>query len=374
MVPTTVKRFAILIAILSFVGGAGFFTLQAQVARMARNRLAEAAEAEKSGDFVTAERLYSEHMQVLPSDPDVQVKYADALLKVDNSPRRQEEAIRAYNQVLTGDRGRDEVRRKLMRLKMEMGRYVSHGAKTDGADSDLEILLGNSLPKAEAGSSASRDLLSSPDGELLFDMARCKEAADDAETSAKFYRKAIERHAPQRLDASQRLAHLLREKLNRPADADEIIDAMVKTDPENDKVYLERGRYRLSLAGDDASKRLLRKVDAIKDFEEAMKRAPHKPDSYLALAGIAVQESNFDSARKVIEKGLQNAPTAAALHLFLAGIAERTGEVDKIIEILERGLSLVTALPQEEIWIRRQLAELLARRGDTGRCGWRSTE
>src|SRR4051812_48443045 len=77
----TVKRLATLIAILALVGGSGYLIWRFQVAAMAQSVVAQAELAEKEGDFARAEGLYREHLAVVPDDMDIQVKYADAILK-----------------------------------------------------------------------------------------------------------------------------------------------------------------------------------------------------------------------------------------------------------------------------------------------------
>ena len=49
----------------------------------------KADDAATAGDFLKAEELYGLLWQVFPKDIDIQLKYADAILKVDNSPNRQ---------------------------------------------------------------------------------------------------------------------------------------------------------------------------------------------------------------------------------------------------------------------------------------------
>jgi tetratricopeptide (TPR) repeat protein len=171
----TVKRLAILIAVLGLVGGMGFFTQRIQVNRMAQAEVAKANLAEKDGDFAKAEKLYSEHLQVFPDDEDVQVKYADALLKVDKSPNRQMEAFDIYQDILTRDLGRDDVRRRLMQLKFDMGNLISGAGRDDGANSDLQILL-KSSPN---------------DPELRFLMGRCYEEEGNFAGAQENYNKAI---------------------------------------------------------------------------------------------------------------------------------------------------------------------------------------
>ena len=79
----TIKRWAILIAVLSLIGGTGFFTQRFQITKLAKAVADKADDAVKKGDFAKAEKLYREHLMVVPDDVEIQIKYADTLLKAD---------------------------------------------------------------------------------------------------------------------------------------------------------------------------------------------------------------------------------------------------------------------------------------------------
>ena len=83
------------------------------------------------------------------------------------------------------------------------------------------------------------------DGGLCFLLGRCQEDAGDYVKAVKSYRVAIDNHAPQQIEASRRLATLLRApgKQQDLVAAKQVIDRMVSADPNNYQVYLERGRY-----------------------------------------------------------------------------------------------------------------------------------
>jgi hypothetical protein len=85
-----IKRWAIFIAILSLIGGTGFFTQQFQISRKAKSVEEKADAAVKAGEFAQAEGLYREHLVVFPEDMEIRVKYADALLKADPVKYRQD--------------------------------------------------------------------------------------------------------------------------------------------------------------------------------------------------------------------------------------------------------------------------------------------
>src|ERR1700733_12272422 len=72
-----IKRWAIFIAVLSLIGGTGFFTQRFQVTRHAKSVAAKADTAVADGDFAKAETLYREHLVVFPEDVEIKIKYAD---------------------------------------------------------------------------------------------------------------------------------------------------------------------------------------------------------------------------------------------------------------------------------------------------------
>ena len=61
-----IKRWAIFIAVLSLIGGTGFFAQRFQIARLAKSVVEQADNAVKEGDFAKAEKLYWEHLVVFP--------------------------------------------------------------------------------------------------------------------------------------------------------------------------------------------------------------------------------------------------------------------------------------------------------------------
>ena len=237
-----VKRWVIFIAVLGLIAGAGFFVQRLQIGRLAKSVVQRADNAVKEGDFAKAEKLYWEHLVLFPADTEIKLKYVEALLKAAPLPKRQEESVQIYSEVLTRNPGRADVRRKLAELKFAMGRL-----RDAGAEADLKILLNLAENKN--------------DGNLLFLMGRCwQEDSGNDLNAVTWYQKAIAQNAPQRIEAYQRCASLLRSQLGQPKEADQMIEEMVKSAPDNYLVYLERGRYRrqfgLSGSGADFRKAL----------------------------------------------------------------------------------------------------------------------
>ena len=138
-------------------------------------------------------------------------------------------------------------------------------------------------------------------------MGRCEEQDEEYASAANYYGDAIKHEAPERLDASQRRAILLRDKLGRREDADQVIDEMVKSASGDYRAYLGRGRY-LELAArcDTPGARPGRRG---RDFRKAMELAPDRPEVYLER-GLRGSSANRGSTRpaQVLDKGLEAVP------------------------------------------------------------------
>ena len=330
----TVKRLVILLTTILVAGLSIFFIQRYQVEKMDRSVLAQAARAEKDGNFEDAARFYQEHLEVAPDDQEAKLKYADVLRKGPKNPARQEQAAQLYDQYVARFPANNSARRRLAELNVETGRY-------DKARPHLELLL-----KSEPD-----------DGALCFLLGRCQEANEPAQ-AVKSFEHAIEYDSPQRPEADSRLAALL-VRLDRRNDAKNVIKKMVKEDPKNYRVYLERGSYLRRFAQTQDRK------SAKDDLQRALAMAPSDPKVYAELAALARLAKNDDEARRVIEEGLKVLPNDPMLHLERAMLemSGSSGSIDKAITSLRHSVDLLP-LPDQPL-LRLNLARLLARRGDT---------
>jgi tetratricopeptide (TPR) repeat protein len=329
----TIKRLGILIVVLGLIDGGGYLLWLFQVGKMARGVIARAAEAEKSNDLATAEQLYREHLAVVRDDPDVMVKLADVLARAEKTPKRQSEAMGLYDEILRRTPANVDVRLKVAKLAVEMGgayypiarRHLSNLQRSQPDDGELEFLLG-----------------------------RCYEQEKDAAKAADSYKAAIEHGAREhQLEASRRRAALLRDPLDKAEAADQVIEQMVQSDPNNYRVYLERGRYRSRFGLPGAND----------DFQKARQQAGNEPEIYLEMAKSAESESRFEAARAILDDGLKVAPKSVALYLALTDIEIRAGRAERAVEVLESGLQVMP----NAVELRFRLAMLLAGRGETGK-------
>ena len=99
---------------------------------MAHGVVARADAAEKAGKYAEAEELYSEHLAVVPDDVEVQLKYAEAILKADgrrSGRRRRWRSSRASSAAIPG---REDVRRRAAELAVEIGAAYREGPRPPG--------------------------------------------------------------------------------------------------------------------------------------------------------------------------------------------------------------------------------------------------
>ena len=274
----TVKRLVILLTTILVAGLSIFFIQRYQVEKMDRSVLAQAARAEKDGNFEDAARFYQEHLEVVPDDQEAKLKYADVLRKGPKNPARQEQAAQLYDQYVARFPANNSARRRLAELNVETGRY-------DKARPHLELLL-----KSEPD-----------DGALCFLLGRCQEANEPAQ-AVKSFEHAIEYDAPQRPEADSRLAALL-VRLDRRNDAKNVIEKMVKEDPKNYRVYLERGSYLRRFAQTQDRK------SAKDDLQRALAMAPSDPKVYAELAALARLAKNDDEAAGLSKRVSRSYPT-----------------------------------------------------------------
>jgi tetratricopeptide (TPR) repeat protein len=360
MGPKTIKRLAILISVVLVTGLAIFFIQRYQVTRMAQLVLDDAEKAERDGNFDEAARIYQERLIAIPDDVDTKLKLADVLRKGTPTPQRLDQAARVYAEILSRKPGWMEVHRRLAELAFELERYnppPNVTSTTEFARPHLELLLkvepDGKLPDPKV-------LTEPPDGGLCFLLGCCQEAAGDYVNAADAYRVAIANHAPQQIEASRRLATLLRipGKQQDLVAAKRVIDKMVSADPNNYQVYLERGRYLYQPPSTPENQKA-----ASADFQRALKLAPGDPQVYRELAALELNAKppNFEAARGFLSSGLAVAPKDPSLHLAVASLERRAGSIDKAITSLRKSLEV---LP-DDVNLHLMLVNQLVDQGNT---------
>ena len=123
------------------------------------------------------------------------------------SRRARQQALEVLEDVLRRTPQRQDVRRKLVTLALDLGR-------SSDAEFHLKVLR----------------TASPNNGELESLSGRCQEAAGQYAEAAEWYEKAI-KHAPGEIESYTRLADLYRRRLNEPERTDALMNAMATEMP-----------------------------------------------------------------------------------------------------------------------------------------------
>jgi tetratricopeptide (TPR) repeat protein len=282
-----------------------------QARRGARELLPLADAALARGDAAGAARFLGRYLELAPEDAGARVRCADLLARLPSSPDRGR-ARELYAEVLRHDPGRADVRRRLLRLDLDLGRFA-----------DVRDDLAQLLPAAP------------DDPELELAEGRCREAFGEDDSAAAWCARAIE-HDPHRTDAYVRLARLQRLSLHRPAEADRTIDRLVTANPESFRAYLGRGQYRADSGAADA---------AARDLARAEELAPREPDVLRAAGELALKRHDYAGARRRLERCRQIDPRNLYLFEDLATLEAWTGHRPVAVAYLRQGLEVFPDQP-----------------------------
>jgi tetratricopeptide (TPR) repeat protein len=312
--------------------GCAHFLHGYHVGRNARILLDQANRAEQVGHLNKTVEFLRRYLVHKPGDTDALARLGLALGHPEASSRAQLEARSVLEKVLLGEPGRRDLRRRLASLLMAQG-------QTADAKKHLQILL----------------QISPNDGELEEQMGRCEEADGDAKAAEQWYTNAI-KDVPTRVESYSLLADLYRQGDGPPERADELMERMVRSNPQSFEAYVARARYR--------SKWGQGHVEA--DLAQARKLAPDQPSVLLASGVCAKKRGNhnkaeFDEGRKYLERGVALYPRLARLHQALAALHLRSGRPDEAVICLRAGLrALPDSAGRNEL--RWNLADVLIER------------
>lgn len=307
-------RFAALLLVIGAVLAGGVHLLHGfQMRRNAHMFLREAERARAEKKPAEAVRHYQRYLQFMPDDTAVLADYALVLsdLAAERAGVRRA-AYETLERALRADPQRDDLRRRLVPLALQLGRF---------SDAQ-EHLTAHLLPAA------------AEDPELLLWLARSQQGLGKHAEAAQTFQRVIHR-APAQREAYLGLAEVLRGPLQRPVEADAAIHRMTDANPNSWEAWLAKARYLLATRPPGDTARLEQATSAA---TAAWKLAPEKTEVLQLAAQCALEQKNYDEARRHATRAIERDPQFTAGYLLLASLEVRTDRRAEAVGWLRRGL------------------------------------
>jgi tetratricopeptide (TPR) repeat protein len=315
------------------LAGTGLYFLHGfQLRRTAPVLLAEAAQAEQEGQADQALEYLAYYRRCVPENTEVLAWYGRLLEERSDAPQDRRSAYEVYTELLQRDPGNTAIRRRLVRLALDVGELGMARQALDQLQAD-----------------------SPDDGELEDLGGQVHVAAHEYPQAAEWLSRAVQ-HAPQQLDTYERLARLWRRQLEQPDQADRVMDEMVAANAQLSRAYLLRARYRRELG---------QLEPAAADLARSRALAPTDPEVLLLAGQVALARSQLDEARGYLQQGLAIAPQRAGLYATLAQLELQGGHRQEALAWLRRGLE---AVPNQGELL-PLLADLLIQEGQVAEAG-----
>jgi tetratricopeptide (TPR) repeat protein len=326
---TRVNARAVVILLLGLIVlGAGVHFLHGyQVKRNARGVYEHALVLQEDGRRAEAADFLRQYIGMMPGDNEALGQLGMLLDDLAKTPRARVRAFFILDQVLRRDPVRKDIRRRVVRITIALGRYSD-------AKHHLKLLL-DDAPE---------------DAELFQFKGRCAAGEMKYEEADQWYTKALEL-APNQIDLSVEYAALLRNRLDLPLLANAQIEAMVRANDGSPEAHLQSALYfRQHDRLDKAEKHVRFAMDTL-GLEDA--------DVLLLAADIARASNKSAEARKYLERGQQLHPKDARMARILAQLDAVDGDHKRVTEYLQKSLENLTNDPAE-LWELARIS-LLAR-------------
>jgi tetratricopeptide (TPR) repeat protein len=289
-----------------------------QSSRNTKALLREARRAEEAGRRDDVVRYLQRYLAFQPHDTDALASLGLALDELATNSGSRLRVFETLEEVLRNDPDRDDVRRRLAEVAIDIGRFD---------DALLHLArLRETAPD---------------DGALDYLVGKCHEANGQYEDAARSFADAV-RHKPEQIDAYTRLAHVLHARLDQSDAAAEVMDKLVAANGDSAQAYLARAHHRrqageLELAGNDVT----RALELAADDAETLIAAAYLNLDRAQTAGVGDREAattHLAEARRHLERGRDLHPEDARFHQSLATVELRSGRTDAAIACVRRGL------------------------------------
>ncbi len=263
-----------------------------QTARNSGMFLDLAKQAIEEKDYLLAAQNFHRYLHHDPDNREANEGFAMALTDHAESPgSTQQDKVTAYSaleQVLRKFDDLVEVRKRLAEFAVKINR------------ADVAVAQYEELVKKEATDTADNRVL----------LGKAYELTEDLEKAGSTYDSLIEKH-PADIRGYVLKARLLRAKLNKPEEADALIDQMVEANQDLPRAYLERARYLNEIKFRDA---------AAEDLAKALELAPNDLDVLTFAVEFANSGRDFATARTHLTHAIEQFPDNADLVRRMAHI------------------------------------------------------
>ena len=321
-----IRTVIISFALLTVVGAIVYFVRESQLDKSAVLFKENGIKAEENKDYAKALDYYNRYFVFEPDDIDVRVRYALILSETASTSNQHRQALFALERVLRTEPHRSEIRRKAAEEAIAIERF-----------SDARIHLEKLLAETPN------------DVELLTLLASAEEQDLRFAQAIVNYQEVIKLQ-PDRIDAYDHIASLYR-RLNKPEQADAVMDQMIDANPKSAQARLIRSNElrqlgRIEAAADDI--RFARNELNSTDAEVLLASAELKMNQ----VDYADQASSADAINAVKEEfalGQSNYPDDIRFPLELSSFYLRLGESERAEQIAIEAKSLAKEKPAQ-LW------------------------
>jgi tetratricopeptide (TPR) repeat protein len=336
-------RFVLVLFVAGVLFGVGVHFLHGfQVQRSADLLLARADQAEKERNYGEAADFLRRYLAYEPANTAVMFRWGIALDeygKKVNSPADRLKGLDLLEQGLRRDARREDVRRRLIDLAMDLGDFES---------AQLHVqTLRKLYPKEPL---------------LLKRLAQCEletsNAPDRFANAAKWLeeaRAATPPNAPADLELYQLLMSLYRTQLDNPSQADELMQDLVDNYPKMHEALVLRARYLIQFARNDAKNLapaaqeqvVAAKLDeADRSLGKASELSANATEVAVVRAALAVARKDLALARQILTEGLKVNPKHVALLQALIALEQREGNAETALALARQALKAAPDQPE----------------------------
>jgi tetratricopeptide (TPR) repeat protein len=299
-----------------------------QMSRHARALVVRAEAAELEGDSIEAGASLGRALAFDPADSGVRLRYGLYLAERAATPQARWHALQVLRGSMAAEKDRPEVFLKIAETALELGET------------------------SEALKYLTPALSRFPDRADLFELdGRVRVETGEFQVATRSLRRALEIE-PGRVNSARLLAELLRGPIGNTKLADEVMDRLVKDNPNSAEALLARSRHRIVTA---------RLEPARTDLALARQLAPQNPGVWSSSAELEALRGDFATASTYWHEVLSLKPQQVEAYLGLARAERECDTPQKAIEPLRNGLKHLPDQPD----LLFTLADLLIERGQT---------